>query len=156
MDPNRERRIKQAIDEFHAFSESSIHTVATANDVPYTTLRNRLNGQMSRAIAREPQQLLSNEQEGLLKRWILDLETQGHAPTFQTVRELAALISRSAGGPEKVGKNWLRRFIARHPDLTSKVGRKIDTKRVDSTTVEALEAWFIQLQTVQTRYKISP
>jgi hypothetical protein len=156
MDTNYEKRMEEAIKDFKAYSESSIRAVAAANDVDHTTLSRRLNGQTSRAIAREPQQLLTNEQEALLKRWILDLEIQGHAPTFKAVRELAAIISRSAGGPETVGKNWINRFIHRHPDLTSKVGRKIDTQRADSTTVEALEAWFTQLQTVQTHYKISP
>ena len=156
MASNREERMQQAISDYHTFSDASIRSVATANDVDYSTLSRRLKGQSSRSIARQPQQLLSNEQEGLLKRWILDLEAQGHAPTFNTIRELAAVVSRSTGGPQKVGKNWLSRFTQRHPEVASKVGKKIDTRRVDGTTSEALEAWFAQLHSIQLQYNILP
>ena len=91
-----------------------------------------------------------------MKRWILDLEAQGYAPTFNTVRELAAVVSRSTGGPQKVGKNWLSRFIQRHPEVASKVGRKIDTRRVDNTTSEALETWFTRLRSIQMQYNVLP
>ena len=152
----REFRMQQAIQAYSQSPGASIRAIAAANDVDYSTLSRRLKGQPSRSIARQPQQLLSNEQESLLKRWILDLESQGHAPTFNTVRELAAVISNTAGGPNKVGKNWLSRFIQRHPEITSKVGKKIDTRRVNGTTPEALKAWFTQLQSIQSKYSILP
>jgi hypothetical protein len=139
MAANREQRIQQAIQDYQTSSNTSIRAAAAANDVDYSTLSRRLKGQLPRSIARQVQQLLSNEQETLLKRWILDLEAQGHAPSFNTVRELAAVVSRSSGGLNKVGKNWLFRFLQRHPEIASKVGKKADTRRVDGTTPEALE-----------------
>ena len=86
--------------------------------------------------------------------WILDLETQGHAPTFTTIRELVAVVSKASGGTGKVGKNWVPRFIQRHPEIHSKVGKKIDAKRVKSTTSEVLESWFQEFKTVKERYNI--
>ena len=74
MADNREIRLQQAIQGFLSHQYSSIRAAATANDVSHVTLSRRLKGQVPRAIACEPQQLLSNQQEGLLKQWILDLE----------------------------------------------------------------------------------
>ena len=81
----RKFRMQQAIQAYSQSPGASIRAIAAANDVDYSTLSRRLKGQPSRSIARQPQQLLSNEQESLLKRWILDLESQGYAPTFNTV-----------------------------------------------------------------------
>jgi len=88
-------------------------------------LRRRLKGGNSLALEREPQQLLSNDQEKKLKKWITDLEAQGHAPSFSQIRELIAAMNGASGGPTQVGKNWASRFLRRHPDIRSKVGRKI-------------------------------
>jgi len=89
-----------------------------------------------------------------LKQWILDLEAQGHAPTFTAIRELAAIVSTNSGGPKKVGHNWISRFLQRHPEIHSKVGKKIQAQRLDITTPEAIEAWFTQFNAVRERYKV--
>ena len=144
MTSNRETRLQDAIQGFLSNQYTSIRAAAAAaaNDVDHTTVSRRLKGQLPRAHAREPQQLLSNQQEGLLKQWILDLEAQGHAPTFTAIRELAAIVSTNSGGPKKVGHNWISRFLQRHPEIHSKVGKKIQAQRLDTTTLEAIEAWF--------------
>jgi len=154
MASNRETRIQDALQGLLSNEYTSIRAAAAANDVDHTTLSRRLKGQVPRAIARESQQLLSNEQEGLLKQWILDLEAQGHAPTFTAIRELATIISTNSGGPNKIGHNWITRFIQRHPDIHSKVGKKIHAQRLNATTPEAITAWFTQLDGVRKRYNI--
>ncbi|OQV07721.1 Tc5 transposase DNA-binding domain-containing protein [Cladophialophora immunda] len=121
MTSKREARIQQAIQDYQTRKYPSIRAAAAANDVNYATLSRRLRGTQSATLAHEPQQLLSNIQEELLKRWILDLEAQGHAPSYPTVRVLAGIVSESSGGPSQVGHNWLPRFIQRHPEIRSKI-----------------------------------
>lgn len=152
----RELRLQQAIADAQTFSGASLRSIAASNDVDYSTLSRRLKGQLPQSTAHQHQQLLSSEQENLLKRWILDLELQGHAPSFNTVRELAGIVSEASGGPNKVGKNWISRFIQRHPEIRSKVGRKLQSQRVDCTSPQALATWFEHLQLVQQRYNILP
>lgn len=156
MASERELRIQQAIADTQTFPGASLRSIAANNDVHHTTLSRRLNGQPPRSNAHQHRQLLSIEQEELLKRWIIDLEAQGHAPSFNTVRELAGIVSANSGGPNKVGKNWIQRFLQRHVEIRSKVGKKIQSQRVDSTSPEALEAWFQRLYSVQQRYSILP
>jgi hypothetical protein len=154
MTSNRELRLQQALQDLQTHKYPSIRAAAAANEVDHTTLSRRLKGQVSRSLARESQQLLSNQQEMLLKQWILDLEAQGHAATYTTIRELAAIISLNSGGPEKIGHNWITRFLQRHPDIHSKVGKKIQAQRLDATTPQAITAWFTQLEGVRKQYKI--
>ena len=142
MASNKEIRLQQAITDFQTNRYPSIRAAARANDVHHTTLSRRLKGRVSRRIARQPQQLLSEIQEQLLVQWILDLEAQGHAPSFTAVRDLAGVVSRDSGGPNNVGKNWISRFLKRHPEIRSKVGRRISAKRANSTSPEAIAIWF--------------
>lgn len=153
---NRELRIQQAITDYQRRTHPSIRAAAAANDIHHSTLVRRLQGHQSPSLSHESQQLLSNQQEALLKSWIIDLEAQGHAPSYRAVRDLAGIISESNGGPRRVGLNWLPRFLERHPDVKSKVGQKICAKRVNCTLPELLEPWFNDLKVVKVRYSIRP
>src|SRR6266852_2909197 len=133
MASNQEVRLQQAIDDYQTRRYPSIRAAAAANDVDRKTLGRRLKGGISVAQSREPQQLLSNQQEEMLKRWIIDLEAQGHPPTFSAVRELAVVVSKATGGPESIGQNWTDRFLHRHPEVHSKVGKKIHALRLNAT-----------------------
>ena len=54
------------------------------------------------------------------------LETEGHALTYDTVREMTGQISRILGGPNTVDKRWLSRFLTRHPEVHSKLDKSIN------------------------------
>ncbi|OAP55765.1 hypothetical protein AYL99_09917 [Fonsecaea erecta] len=120
MASNREARIQQAIQDLETRKYPSIRAAAAANDVNHATLSRRLRGTQSATLAHEREQLLSNTQEELLKRWILDLAAQGHPPSYSAVRVLAGIVNKSSGGPGLVGHNWLPRFLQRHPGIRSK------------------------------------
>ena len=89
---NHGARIQQAILDYGNRRYSSIRSTAAANDVDRETLTRRRRGGVSRSIAHESQQLLSNQQEQLLVPWILNLETQGHPPSFTQVQDLVIII----------------------------------------------------------------
>jgi len=155
MASNRETRIQQAISDYETRRYATIRAAAAANDVDRKTLGRRLQGGFSRPIARETQQLLSNQQEQMLKQWILDLEAQGHAPTFVQIRDLVVVILGVSDKPPTIGQNWIPRFIQRHPEIRSKVGRKIHALRLQTATPESLTTWFKHLNAVRERYNIS-
>lgn len=68
-----ESRIHQAICEYESRRYTSIRTAAAANEVDHKTLGRRIQGGLSRTLAAESKQLLTNKQELLLGRWILEL-----------------------------------------------------------------------------------
>jgi hypothetical protein len=43
---------------------------------------------------------------------------------------------------EPIGRQWIPRFLSRHPELSSIITRSIDAPRVKDTSLEALQRWF--------------
>ena len=87
-------------------------------------------------------------------QWILDLEAGGFAPSHAQVREMATLVSKDSGGLDRVGINWVHRFLKRHPEIHTKLGVKIDAQRLRNTTPETLEAWFEKFKEVKTKHQV--
>lgn len=118
----------------------SVRAAAAAYNLDSTNLGRRRRGQPNRAQAREEQQILSSIQEGLLVRWILEAEQAGHAFNHAQLRDMASIISQASGGDGKIGKNWVPRFLQRHPEVKTKRGISIANQRVQnlySSTITA-------------------
>ena len=154
MVSEKEQKIQEALDAFERGEFPSLRKVSTAYQIDRKTLTRRLRGGITRQEAREGQQLLSSTQENLLARWIIDLDLAGAPPSFAQVREFAGLISQASGGTSSIGVNWIQRFLIRHPELKSKVGRKIEYLRVENTSPEALQAFFDYFWAVMTHHHI--
>jgi hypothetical protein len=151
-----EEQINGALESIRTHQYPSIRAAAKAYGVNHRTLTRRLRGGLSYTQARQPQLLLSPEQEDLLVRWILDLERLGHPPNHTQIREFVVLICKAAGSSPTIGINWVPRFLQRHPDIKSKVGRKIESLRIKNTTPDALQDWFELFRSIQDRYKVKP
>jgi hypothetical protein len=81
-------------------------------------------------MANETTQKLTSEQEKCLVEWIKELETQGKAPSYTMVREMACKIIDS----NTLGKHWVERFIKRHPEITSCIGIPLESARALNST----------------------
>ena len=57
---------------------------------------------------------------------------------------------------DAIGKQWVKRFIRRHPELASVRPRSIDAPRVKCTSPERLKRWFDDLKKVVVEYNIKP
>ena len=45
-----------------------------------------------------------------------------------------------------IGRDWVPRFIQRHPQIKSVIGRRIEAVRMDSVKKDTLKAWFDAFQ----------
>jgi hypothetical protein len=151
-----ERKVQAAIDAFQRHEYRSIRAAAVAHGADRTTVGRRLRGGNTRSQGKENQRRLSPAQEDLLIRWIIDLDVAGSAPNFSQIREFAGLISASSGGPPSVGHCWIQRFLDRHSEVKSKVGRKIDYLRANNTSSSALQPFFQLFLDVIRRHQIQP
>ncbi|KAJ3453418.1 hypothetical protein MRS44_017665 [Fusarium solani] len=97
----------------------SQNQAAQKNGVPQTTLSDRLRGLPSRSEVTQPAQLLSNQ-----------------------VRATVAALLRQQGRERPIGVHWLARFIKRHDDIKTKVGKRQEAARFNSFTPMAVNWYF--------------
>jgi hypothetical protein len=57
---------------------------------------------------------------------------------------------------DEIGKDWVPRFIQRHPELASVRSRLIDSVRIKDTSSERLQCWFDDLKKVLAEFNIKP
>ena len=55
-----------------------------------------------------------------------------------------------------IGQKWINRFLIRHPELKSTIGRTIDAARVTDPTRSTLSVWYDTLREVVKDYDIAP
>ncbi|SCO92624.1 uncharacterized protein FRV6_16752 [Fusarium oxysporum] len=99
-------------------------------------------GLPSRSEITQPAQLLSKSQESRLVTWILRQEALGYAPSHSQVRATVAALLRQQGRERHIGVHWLARFIKRHPDIKTKVGKRQEAARFNSFTPMAVNWYF--------------
>jgi DDE superfamily endonuclease/Tc5 transposase DNA-binding domain len=154
--PDNESTLQLAITAYSRREFTSIRATAAAFKVSRSTLQRRIDGTSTPRTAHESQQLLSKTQEDLVVQWVLDCERVGYSITHAQLGQFARLLASSTGGPPSIGHNWTHRFIQRHPNLRTKIGKKIDHLRFDNTAPALLQDWFNRLQIVLRENKIKP
>ena len=123
-------------------NDLSQHQAAQKHGMPQTTLSDRLRGLPSKSEATQPAQLLYKSQEARLVTWILRQEALGYAPSHSQVRATVAALLRQQGRERPIGVHWLARFIKRHPEIDTKVGKRQEASRFNSFTPMAVNWYF--------------
>lgn len=114
----KEGRILFAIRHIRNGATESIREIAAHFEVPKCTLLHRLYRQLSRAEARSTGHILTEDEEDLLVKWILDKDMLRAAPR-PSVQETANILraARGSSPPHTVGKNWSTGFTKHRPEL---------------------------------------
>lgn len=154
---DREKHILKAIKLYESSQNSptkkpiSMRLAAKSCGIPYPTLQNRLAGRKAKSIAHIHQQKLSDVEEKALIRWIEKLESLGFPPRIHHVREAARRLS----GSDIIGKNWITRFLDRHPELYLRLTVTIDVKRSQQSNSIVIRDHFNKLNKVVTTFNIT-
>ena len=91
----------------------------------------------------------------------------GYPPRYETLRRLAEIIrercikTTDSGEVQvkvydKIGKEWVPRFLRRHSELASVRPRSIDAARVKDTSPERLQRWFDDLKKMLAEFNVNP
>ena len=106
----------------------SMRKAASTYNVPRSTLQDRRVGLASRRDCQPNSKILTNLEEEVIVRHILDLDSRGFAPSLGAVRDMAnkLLAERGAG---QVGINWPANFVKRIDSLTTRFNRPYDRQR---------------------------
>jgi hypothetical protein len=93
----KEARILLVIEAIRTSKKLSKYSTAKLYDILYTSLSNRIAGRTYRPDAIANRQKLSEVEEGVLIRYILDLDSRGFAPRLTSVEDIANLLLKSRG-----------------------------------------------------------
>src|SRR6185437_1038249 len=106
----------------------SQHQAAEKYGIPQQTISSRFQGQTALDNQIQPGRHLSKNQEDKLVTWILRQESLGYAPSHSQIRAcVIALLKQQGNGKDntqRLGRNWVSKFIKRHPQLRNKIGRR--------------------------------
>ncbi|KAJ3455080.1 hypothetical protein MRS44_013680 [Fusarium solani] len=120
----------------------SQNEAAQKRGVPQSTLSGRLSGQASRNERIQAQQRISKSQEESLVRWVLRQESLGYAPSHSQLRACVEAILQQQGDNKPLGKHWTTRFVKRHLQLSTKLGKRQEAARFDGFTPKAVNWYF--------------
>lgn len=138
----------------------SIRAAAKRHGVPRSTLALRYhNGNCGRTEAQEPSMKLNLFQEECLVKWIWMEDSCGRAPRHEDVRQMAQTFIDLSVTPlnfdrrdNEIGLKWVTRFLARHPEVSSMKGRKLEAIRRKGTTHQIVADFFQVYQNMYEKY----
>ena len=152
---DHETRILAALKALSDDPDLSLRRVARMYDVPRSTLNDRRLGKTKeRSKAHPDDQLLSTEEEEVLVGWIEDWDDRGLPPRRRHVLGMVGSILRDRGSTDRIGKRWLDRFLQRHTELDSKVGKTIDKQRALATNQAGFDKHLNRFQQTKSRYRV--
>ncbi len=124
----------------------NIKRTANLLSIPYSTLHARFcNIHKSRREAHTEQLFLSPSLERVLVKWIVHLGSTGRPLCKWTIRVRAQHLHPDN---KKPGRNWIYRFLQRHPDIVLSTPCGLDPKRAKAFNVPLLTAILMSLRTL--------
>jgi hypothetical protein len=148
-----EAKITLAIKAIQSSEKLSIRRAAKLYNIPYSSLRNRMNGDKPIAKRRPAAQLLDEIEEKVIVQHIIDMDDAGFSPRLEGVEDMANYILTSRG-KRRVGKLWAHRFVKRTPELKTRFSRSYDFQRALCEDPKLIEDWFQLVTNMKTKYGI--
>jgi len=85
----------------------------------------------------------------------MKLEEWGFPPRIAHVKEAVTLLKGKEWNEKStVGRNWITRFLNRHPELVSKLSSQFDKKRINASDPNFIRSHFTKLQQLRCLYNI--
>ena len=121
----KESRIILALEALKKDPKLSVRKAATIYEIPRSSLRDRRAGMQSRRETPANLRKLTDLEEKVLLKRVLDLDTRGFQPRLSDIREMADRL-RVARDALYVGPRWANNFVDRHDELSMHFRRRIN------------------------------
>ncbi|RKK06589.1 hypothetical protein BFJ65_g18487 [Fusarium oxysporum f. sp. cepae] len=115
---------------------------AQKHGIPQQSISDRFHGQTALDDQVQPNRHLSRNQEANLAFWIFRQESLGYAPSHGQIRACVVALLKQQNKKQELGRNWVAKFIKRHPKLKTKPGRRQEANRFNSFTPKAVHWYF--------------
>jgi hypothetical protein len=131
----------------------SLRRAAFLYDVNFRNLHHRSQGMPARADYIPNGRKLSNQEEQVIIKYILNLDSRGFPSRHRDVEEMAnRLLADRDASP--VGKRWAINFIKRQPELKMHFQRKYDYQRAQCEDPTTIRNWFRLVENTIAKYGI--
>jgi hypothetical protein len=150
---SNEADIQLTISSINAKQIQGNYPAAAVYNVAEATLRRRCAGMPARRNCQPNSKKLTELEEEVIVRYILDLDRRGFAPTYAAVPDMAdkLLAARGAG---HVGVHWPCNFVKRTDSLTTRFNRVYDRQRALCKDPVLIRGWFELVEQTKTKYSI--
>ena len=137
----------------------SLRQAAREYAVPLTTLKRRVDGEVSIDAKPGPATILTEEEEKKLYKYCLDMCDMGYGLTVEDLRTLAFCIAQSSGRPHpfrdgKAGRDWYEGFRRRFPLLVLRKEESLSYMRAKNANEKVIEDFFAKLAAILARLNI--
>jgi hypothetical protein len=151
--PSNEADIQLAIYSIKAKQIQSEKRAASIYNIPRMTMRDRRAGKPARRDCQPNSKKLTQLEEEVIIRYILNLDQRGFAPTYAAVRDMAdkLLAARGAG---QVGQKWPANFVKRTNSLKTRFNRAYDRQRALCENPMLIRSWFELVEQTKAKYSI--
>ena len=150
---SNEADVQLAISSITAKQIKSSRSAAAIYSVAETTLRCRRAGRPARRDCQPNSKKLTQLEEEVIVKHILDLDLRGFAPTYAAVRDMANRLL-AARGADQVGVHWPRNFVKRTDSLTTRFNRAYDRQRALCEDPVLIRGWFELVEQTKAKYGI--
>jgi hypothetical protein len=146
-------RILLALQALQNDPKLSGRKAATRYDINYRTLNRRRNGIRSKRDITTKSRNLSDLEEQIIVRFILDLDSRGFPPRRDFVEKMAnSLLTDRNASP--VGKLWVHNFIQRQQELKTRRFQRYDYQRAKCEDPTIIRNWFRLIENTVAKYGI--
>ena len=121
--------------------------------VDHRKLGRRLHGMRPRRDILANSRKLTDLEESVLVRYILDLAAKGFPPRVSVVEDMANRLLETRDTP-RVGTRWASNFINRRPEVQTRFQRKYDYQRAKCEDPEVIRGWFELVHNTIAKYRI--
>ena len=140
-------------------NEKSLRQAAREYDVPLTTLKRRVDGEVSLNAKPGPPTVLTREEEKKLCEYYLTMCDMGYGLTVEDIRRVAYVIASNSGRPHpfkngKASLDWYEGFLRRFPCLTLRKEEALSYMRAKNADEKIIEDFFAKLAAVLARLNL--
>jgi hypothetical protein len=149
----KEARILLALQALKKSPKQSARSLAKAYNIPRITLHDRKSGRPARTDRSANSRKLTDLEESVIVREVLDLYSRGFPSRLGGVGDMADKL-RTTRGASRVGPRWASNFVKRHQELRTRFTRKYDYQRAKCEDPTIIQGWFNLVQNIKAKYGI--
>ena len=150
---NDERELNLAIQAIQNDPTLRPRAAARIYSVDHRKLARRLHGMRPRRDIPANSRKLTDLEESVLIRHILELATKGFPPLLSIVEDMANRLLATRDSP-RVGTRWASNFVRRRPELRTRFQRRYDYQRAKCEDPEVIRGWFELVRNTIAKYGI--